>query len=77
MNINKRPDLLKVGDKVTSDFYSSESSVVRTLTNISPNKGYGSGYVASADGGEACSHCGAVNGRPINNVDAAWFISVN
>ena len=50
-----------------------EEDVVRKITMIRKNKQYGSGYVASVDGGEPCKCCGLTKGKSIENVDAAWF----
>ena len=67
---------LKVGDLVTSDYHHQEKTVVRKITKIKPDKQYGSGYYASADGGEPCPHCGRPFGTEINYVDSAWFVLV-
>lgn len=63
----------KVGDKVISEYIMHEEEVVRTITMIRKDEQYGSGYVASVDGGEPCKCCGLTKGRPIENVDVAWF----
>lgn len=77
MSSNKHPELLKIGDKVTSDFYLEESKVIRTLTCIKKDSSCGSGYRASADAGEKCPCCGKFEGKPIGSrhhgIDAAWF----
>ena len=73
IKLNKRVDLLSVGDKVTTEFTMYEEEVVRTITMSKKDKQYGSGYVASVDGGEPCKCCGLAKYKPIENVDAAWF----
>lgn len=73
IKLNKRADLLSVGDKVTTEYAMYEKDIVRTITMIRKDRQYGSGYVASVDGGESCKCCGLTKGKPIENVDAAWF----
>jgi len=69
-------NLLKKGDLVTSDFYRDEESTVRKITDIKKDKTYGSGYCASADGGDICECCKKPSGKVIIRVDAAWFKKV-
>ena len=64
--------MFKVGDKVTTKFLGVDTKVIREITEISKDHRYGSGYQASADGGETCPHCGHT-AQQIYNVDAAWF----
>ena len=64
---------MMVGAKVTSDKVFSETKVIRKITFIAKSEKTGSGYIASADGGEPCPHCNHPMGKPIENVDAAWF----
>ncbi len=65
---------MTIGTKVTSKFRSNESDVVRTITSIYEDITTGSGYRASADGGEVCKCCGLIKAKPINSVDASWFL---
>lgn len=65
---------MTIGTKVTSKFRSNESDVVRTITIIYEDITTGSGYRASADGGEVCKCCGLNKGKPIEFVDANWFV---
>ena len=76
MNLNKKVSSLKVGDKVVTEHRLYEEDIIRTITKIEKNKNYGSGFVASADGGEPCKCCGLTKGKPIENVDAAWFNAI-
>lgn len=64
---------MTVGMRVVSTFIRREEFVVRTLTAIAPDETCGSGFRASADGGDPCPHCHRPSGTPINGVDAAWF----
>ncbi len=70
------PGDLKVGQKVTTDFIEKDKDVIRTITNIEKNSGYGSGYVASADSGEACECCDRKFSQEILSMDACWFIPI-
>lgn len=63
----------KVGMKVTSSFRRAESDVIRTLTMFKEDNTTGSGFRASADGGEPCECCGLKKGSEINYVDGGWF----
>lgn len=71
--IGPAPRGLRAGMKVTSDFHAGEGDVVRTLTALERSSVYGSGWYASADGGEPCPHCQRPMGQPISAVDAHWF----
>ena len=62
---------LRVGMKVRTEYRPEEKDMVRTLLQIHAAPDFGSGYWASADGGEACPTCGR-KGLPILGVDAAW-----
>ncbi len=76
MRLNKDVhNTLTVGSKVTTDFYRNEEHIVRQILTLYPSDDHASGYVASADGGEICPHCGRA-GSPMRPVDAAWFIPV-
>lgn len=78
----KNPDVasLHVGMKVTTDFIPGEEDIVRTLTSLKPTgKAFGSGYCATADGGEErppCPYCQRPHetGTPIGPIDAAFFL---
>jgi hypothetical protein len=67
---------LKIGDKVKTEYFYEERDIVRTLTSITANHRYGSGYVASADGGEPCPCCGRSPGTPLLGVDSTHFRKV-
>lgn len=73
MRLNKKPEELKIGDKVTSDFYKREIDVVREITSIKKDDSTGSGYRATASPGEKCKCCNHIPGIEIKDVDAAWF----
>ena len=68
--------MLKVGDKVTTDYWQDEKSVVRKITAIGKDGSFGSGYFASADNGGICPCCKKPFGTEIRNVDMAWFKKV-
>ena len=76
MRLNDTPGKLKIGDLVTTGYRGDEKDVVRKITLVEKNERYGSGYMASADGGLKCRECGRSFGQPINGVDASWFIPV-
>lgn len=76
IRINKKANLLKVGDKVTSDFYPDEAHLIRNITSIYGDTDCGSGRRASVSGGIPCKLCKVSPGRMIRGVDAAWFIPV-
>jgi hypothetical protein len=65
----------KVGDLVTSDFYRDNAKLVRKITSVRRDESCGSGWRASADGGEICPHCGRSE-KPIHAVDSPWFVPV-
>ena len=76
MRINAHPELLKVGDEVTTDYSWAYADVVRTITNIFEHEECKSGLRASASAGTPCPHCGMAKAQPIYGVDASWFIPV-
>lgn len=65
--------MINIGDKVISKYTAGEEAVVRTITEIYEEPAYGSGFWASADGGEPCQCCGKRPGFPIRHVDSGWF----
>ena len=69
-------EILKVGDKVKSEFYFTNKDVIRTITSVTKSDIAGSGYMASADAGEPCKCCGRPFANPVINVDMAWFNKV-
>ena len=82
MSIEKKPEKttnLKVGMKVTTKFGPSGfEDVVRTLTILEEDSKFGSGFWASADGGEPCKCCGLSPAHPIDKmIDSVWFTPVN
>lgn len=64
---------LKKGDKVKTDFYSGEEETIRTITHIEKDDYFGSGYGATADGGEPCKFCGVTKYKVTPVIDSAWF----
>lgn len=70
IKMNKQP--FKVGDKVTSSFFTKENDVVRKVLSCEEGN-YGSGWGASADGGEMCPCCKRFLGTPIHMIDSHWF----
>jgi hypothetical protein len=65
--------MIKVGDVVVTDYRRDESGVKRKITGIMKSPVAESGFLASADGGEPCPHCGRTFAQPITMVDSAWF----
>lgn len=64
---------LKVGDLVTTDWLVDKEDIVRKITTIYTDNQCGSGFRASADGGEPCKTCHRPLSNPVENVDANWF----
>jgi len=74
--LKKRP--FKIGDEVTSKFFTNEADIVRKITSCFKDVECGSDWRAAADGGKRCHCCKKVLGEPIvgidgDGVDAAWF----
>jgi len=69
--------LYSVGDEVKSQYYRSEQNIVRKITRIDIDEMCGSGFRASANGGEKCKCCGVVTGRNIEEVDLGWFTKLS
>lgn len=67
--------ILKVGDKVKTNFYSAEKEIVRTVIRVFEEKDCESGYRISADGGSKCPTCGRIPGTELS-VDMGWFTKV-
>lgn len=74
IKLNKNPNSLQIGTKVVTDFNICDKGVIRKITKIEIDTSTGSGYRASADGGECCSKCKKKPARAVIDVDAAWFI---
>lgn len=75
MSKHSRPPF-KVGDKVTTDFYTDEADVVRTVMSVRRYANCTSGFLVVADGGEPCVCCGHRPGTPTpgpNGIDSTWF----
>jgi hypothetical protein len=72
--LNSHPELLQAGNRVTTAFHSGSCEVVRTITEIKPDRMCGSGFRASADGGGKCPTCHRELAIPVFGVDAAWFV---
>lgn len=71
----------KVGDKVTTDYYDQQKSLIRTVVAVTKYSGCKSGWAVYADGGEPCQSCGHVKGSAIKGshglgVDSGWFKKV-
>jgi len=71
---NKRPQDLRVGQLVTTDYERGAEQVVRRVMDIKPDKRFESGYMVNIDGGESCPHCLRPFAKPIRRIDAAWAI---
>jgi|GEM_PF-4704493 len=82
MRINKHTEKLKAGDKITTDFFEGEESVVRTIIWIEDNARMGSGREVFFDGGNECPCCHRLLGTPLSEhvrvggIDAAWAIAM-
>lgn len=63
----------KIGDKVTTKYYSEQSNIIRTVLRVTKSKAFGSGYGLTVDGGKACKCCGLRPGDSIKNIDSSWF----
>jgi len=70
---------LSIGDKVFSDYHYGENNLVRVITKIKKDRGFGSGYGAAAtkgldENGVPCRG-NAIKGftNKYSLVDAAWF----
>lgn len=66
----------KVGDLVTSAYYRKDAKVVRRVTAcIRGNSA--TGWLVSANGGEACPHCGnvaaSIAGGSGKGIGSDWF----
>jgi len=61
------------GDIVVSKCYGDEGHIVRRITSCVKCADCGSGWRASADGGEECPTCHRTFGSPIPAVDSDWF----
>ena len=75
---------LKIGDKITSDFFEDEQGVIRTIIELYDNVNTSSRRGVVFDGGEPCPHCKRPYGKAINVdyfplngfIDAAYVTSV-
>jgi len=65
----------KIGDNVITDYHWHERNIVRTITQISKDKEYSSGFSASADSGKPCKECGR-KGSHVDMIDSSWFSKV-
>ena len=66
--LNSHPELLKIGDKVTTAFIHREGKVVRVLLDMESDPTCSSGFRAWSDAGDG--------GTPIPAVDSSWFLQV-
>ncbi len=64
----------RLGDCVTTDWYSGEERLVRRITMIEKSDKFGSGYGICADQGEFIHWRRPSFGRPVGPIDARWFI---
>jgi hypothetical protein len=76
MRLNRHPENLRVGQKVTTEFYAYEEQVIRRIVDIVSDPNCSCGFKASADGGIPCPACGHYLGKEVRFVDAAWFLPV-
>jgi hypothetical protein len=77
IRLYKKPDTLKVGDKVFTYFFNNRQNVVRTVTALGGHKGYGCGRWVSMDAGEKCPSCSIrLGAATIERVDASWAIPI-
>lgn len=61
-----------VGDKVTTTYFEDESRIVRTVTMVSADDSFETGYGVLADQGDPCPCCGrAWSAVPL--VASSWF----
>ncbi|MFK5893162.1 MAG: hypothetical protein QM504_08075 [Pseudomonadota bacterium] len=67
----------KVGDLVTSEFYSDDSHVVRNITRIDSNVDTGSTVRIWATDGGICDCCNKRRSKSIDGVDGYWFLPEN
>lgn len=74
--MKKEKSPLKIGDAVTTSYHFNDD-IVRLITRIEKDKSFGSGWLASADGGEPCPTCGRLHASPIFGIDSAWFKKVS
>ena len=65
--------MVKIGDRVTTDFRSDERYIVRKIINMRPHDCKG-GYLVSVDGGGICPKCKRT-ARPIYDISIAWVIA--
>jgi len=72
----KQKTPFKIGDKVTSNFFSDELETIRTVTRVVKSSIYGTGYGVSSDGGKLCGECKRSLSKPITNVDSGWFTKI-
>lgn len=67
---------LKVGDKVTSDYWHDENDVIRKITAVYKDSNFTGGLAASADCGGICPCCKRPLGKEISYVNISWFKKV-
>jgi hypothetical protein len=84
MRINRNAKELKAGDKITTDFFSGEEKVVRTIIWIKDNPKMGSGREVFFDSGGFCPYCSKPLGTSLekypliyDGIDASWAILAN
>jgi len=81
MRINHNVNRLKIGDKITTDFFEGEENIVRTITELFDDVATESRRGVLFDGGEECPHCHKHFGKDAKDlytdyIDAAWVIPV-
>ncbi len=65
---------LKIGDRVTTAYYSKDANVIRDITQIQYNVDTGSTVMVWATNGGVCKCCNRPLSKPITGIDGAWFI---
>lgn len=70
---NKPP--IAVGMKVTTEYWKSESDLVRTILAVEKSYKH-SGWVARADDGGKCPACDRPRGTLIHPIDSSWFVPI-
>ena len=73
--LNENPGLLKVGDKVVTEYDIEDGTVIRTVLSVEVDKLYFSGYCITVDGGVPCPYCGRQPARRIT-ADGQWFVPI-
>jgi hypothetical protein len=62
---------IKIGDKIKTDYFPIERSIVRLVVAVEHNCNSQTGTMISVDGGKICPNCG-LQGTAIDNIDIVW-----